>query len=105
MPWRTPRLVLVRTTVGREADARSLADRLLDAGAACVHTSKVSSRYDWKGKREAADEWLVEARTTIGGEDLVRRAMAEGHPYDLPLIESWRVEVNGAYAAWAATPK
>ncbi|MFN2638251.1 MAG: divalent cation tolerance protein CutA, partial [Gemmatimonadaceae bacterium] len=47
-------------------------------------------------------EVLVEARTTRERELDVRRCMAKGHPYEMPLIESLPVEVNPDYARWAA---
>jgi periplasmic divalent cation tolerance protein len=95
-------LVLVRTTVASDAHAQGLAQALLEQGlVACVHAWPVQSSYRWKGKAVHEREVLVEARTTRGRELEVRRCMARGHPYDLPLIESFPVEVNPEYAKWA----
>lgn len=79
-----------------------MALRLLDSGVACVHLTETRSIYIWAGKREDEREWFVEARTTVGGEDLARATMAQGHPYELPIIESWQVQANEAYVEWAA---
>jgi uncharacterized protein involved in tolerance to divalent cations len=98
-------LVLVRTTVASDDHAQGLAQALVEQGiAACVHAWPVQSSYQWKGKTVHEREILVEARTTRDREMEVRRCMAKGHPYELPLIESIPVEVNTDYAKWAAGP-
>lgn len=96
-----PRMAIVRTTVATERQAEHIAQRLADGGAACVHMQRVRSFYDWQGKRHDGEEWLVEARTTPGGASVARSIMLEGHPYEIPIVESWRVHVNAAYARWA----
>jgi periplasmic divalent cation tolerance protein len=99
-------LVLVRTTVASDAHAQGLAQALVERGlAACVHAWPIQSSYQWKGKTVHEREVLVEARTTRDRELEVRRCMAKGHPYELPLIESIPVEVNPDYARWAAEPR
>ena len=98
-------LVLVRTTVASDAQAQALANALVAEGlAACVHTSPIQSTYRWKGAAVSEREVLVEARTTREREVEVRRRIAKGHPYELPLIESLPVEVNPDYARWATAP-
>ncbi|MEA3144407.1 MAG: periplasmic divalent cation tolerance protein [Thermoplasmata archaeon] len=104
MPFES--LVLVRTTVASDDHAQGLAQALVEQGiAACVHAWPVQSSYQWKGKTVHEREILVEARTTRDKEMEVRRCMAKGHPYELPLIESIPVEVNTDYAKWAAGPR
>jgi periplasmic divalent cation tolerance protein len=99
-------LILVRTTVGTDAHAQGLAQALVESGlAACVHASTIQSSYLWKGKTVHGREVLVEARTTPERELEIRRVMAKGHPYEMPLIESIPVEVNMEYARWAAAPQ
>lgn len=96
-------MVLLRTTVATEEHAQGLAQVLVESGlAACVHASPIRSSYMWKGRLHHGGEILVEARTTADREVEVRRCMAKGHPYELPLIESVPVEVNREYARWAA---
>ncbi|MFO1533161.1 MAG: divalent-cation tolerance protein CutA [Thermoplasmatota archaeon] len=97
------RMLLVRTTVATEAQAHGLADRLVQSGlAACVHTGRIRSTYVWKGRQEDGDEWLVEARILPRHATAVRAALADGHPYEVPLVETVKVVVDAAYARWAA---
>lgn len=99
----TEPMVVVRTTLATEAQAQDLAQALLkERIAVCVHSWPMQSSYVWKGGLEHATEFLVEARTTAAREMAVRARMAKGHPYELPVIESLGVEVNGPYAQWAS---
>jgi periplasmic divalent cation tolerance protein len=99
-------LVLVRTTVASDVHAQGLAQALVEQNlAACVHAWPIQSSYRWKGKTVHEREVLVEARTTRDRELEVRRCMAKGHPYELPLIESIPIEVNPDYARWASEPR
>lgn len=96
------RMALVRTTLPAEAAARALAEALVADGlAACVHVAPLRSTYQWKGRREEAEEWLVEARALPRRAAAVRRRMLEGHPYEVPLVETVKSSVNDGYAAWA----
>lgn len=98
-------MVLVRTTVATQAQAHALADALVEAGlAACVHVTAIHSTYRWKGRREEGEEWQVEARALPRRLRALQARMAEGHPYELPLVETLRVIVNPAYAKWAQSP-
>lgn len=94
---------LVRTTVETEDQARSLARRLVRKRlAACVHVLRIDSFYEWDGALQEAGEWLVEARVPQEHAEAAWVAVAEGHPYDVPLVEIIpETRVNGKYAQWA----
>src|SRR5688572_18502106 len=95
------KLVIVRTTLPSEAEARRLAELLIDGKlAACVHVHPVYSVYNWQGQRHGEAEWSVEARTRLLREGPVRAAMAAGHPYELPIIESFWTTANAQYVEW-----
>lgn len=102
----TELMTLMRTTVAAQKDAEEMAARLVDAGhAACVHVQPIASTYFWDGARRTEKEWLVEARTqglAVGQAAWrLRKAMREGHPYDVPMIEAVQVRGESAYARWA----
>jgi periplasmic divalent cation tolerance protein len=103
-PWEfgSQRLHLVRTTVGSKQAADALAQQLIDERlAACTHVAPIASTYRWKGKTEHEEEFVVEARTTAARRAAVVDAMLKGHPYEVPLVESWPVaDVPVAYMAW-----
>jgi|SRR5688572_20651063 len=96
------RMVLVRTTLPDEAAAHRMAERLVDDGlAVCVHVGRIYSVYRWKGQREGETEWMLEARTRRSLEGKLREAIEEGHPYELPIVESAAWTVNRGYLEWA----
>jgi periplasmic divalent cation tolerance protein len=95
-------MTLLRTTVETEAQAAALVDALVEARlAACVHVHALRSSYWWKGRREDAAEWLVEARVLEERADAAAEAILNSHPYELPLLEALPCRVNEAYADWA----
>lgn len=96
-------LALVRTTLPTRQAAEALGNRLVDDGlAACVHIQELASIYHWKGQRVHETEFVVEARTSLGRRGAVAKAMRDGHPYEVPLVESWPVGlVPKAYRRWA----
>lgn len=94
---------LVRTTVATRADAERLARRLVEQRvAACVHVSEVASVYRWEGTVRQETEFVVEARTTPGRRGDAERAMLDGHPYEVPLVETAGRSsfVTPRYMAW-----
>lgn len=89
--------VLVRTTVDSEKKARVLARAVVaEHLAACAKITAVRSVYRWKGELEEAKEWLVEALTSAELAAPTATRFAKGHPYDVPVIETWPVELADA---------
>jgi periplasmic divalent cation tolerance protein len=78
--------VLVLTTVGREAEARKIANELVERRlAACVNiVPRIQSVYRWEGKVETAEEFLLIIKTTRARGADAQAAIRELHSYDLP---------------------
>ncbi len=98
------RALLMRTTVGTRADAERLARRLVEARlAACVHVGEAASVYRWEGKVRQETEFVVEARTDARRRQEAERAMLDGHPYEVPMVETVESTLGpSAYARWMA---
>jgi periplasmic divalent cation tolerance protein len=97
--------LLVLTTAGSQAEARKLARALVDRRqAACVNVvSGVESIYQWKGKTEQAQEWMLLIKTTAAVFDRVRDTIKELHSYEL--AECIAVSIGDgspAYLQWIA---
>ena len=77
--------LLVLTTAGSQAEARNLARALVERRqAACVNIIPgVASIYQWKGKTEEAEEWMLVIKTTGAAFALVRDTIKELHSYEL----------------------
>lgn len=97
--------IIVYTTVGDEAAATTLADRLVDARlAACVQiVPRLRSVYRWDGRLRHDDESQLVIKTTAARYDAVAALLRDEHPYDLPEVVAVPV-IGGsrAYLDWIA---
>ena len=77
---------LVLSTAGSEAEARKIAQHLVEQQlAACVNiVPQIESIYRWQGKVESSREWLLIIKTVADKFAAVRDAIRELHSYDLP---------------------
>lgn len=94
---------IVLTTCGSEEEAEKIAQHLVEHRlAACVNVvPQIKSIYRWRGKVEAAPEWLLLVKTTTDKFSQVRDAIRSLHSYDLPECIAIRVEVGSAeYLEW-----
>jgi len=78
--------VLVLTTAGSEAEAREIANELVERRlAACVNiVPRIQSVYRWEEKVETAEEFLLIIKTTKTRSADIKVAIRELHSYDLP---------------------
>jgi periplasmic divalent cation tolerance protein len=95
--------LIVFTTCGNDADAKSLA-RLLVEGrmAACVNAiGQVASTYRWQGEVQQDQETLLIIKTTASRLAAVEQAIRAHSKYELPEVIA--VPVHGGsvdYLAW-----
>jgi periplasmic divalent cation tolerance protein len=95
--------LLVLTTTGSEAEARQIAEALVERRlAACVNiVPRVQSIYRWEGKVEQAEEYLLVIKTVKTREAQVRSAIRELHSYNLPECIAIPIESGSAdYLKW-----
>jgi periplasmic divalent cation tolerance protein len=78
--------ILVLTTTGSEAEARTIAHALVEQKlAACVNIiPRIQSVFHWQGEIEESEEYLLLVKTTAEHFTKVRDAIKELHSYDLP---------------------
>ncbi|MFD2167645.1 divalent-cation tolerance protein CutA [Thalassotalea euphylliae] len=83
--------------------AESLAGSLVTAKlAACVNIQPgVTSIYQWQGKIEKAQEYLLMIKTKAEYFEQVSRSISEQHPYDVPEIVALDIsQGNSDYLNW-----
>ena len=96
-------LCLIKTTLPfswREFEVASLAQDLLENGAACVQHHKITSTYRWDGSVQSEKEWSVEIKASIANRVSVLKILKLLHPYDVPQIISTEVTANDSYLQW-----
>lgn len=97
------RIALLYTTLPSEADARRIADHLIEKrlAACCNILPGMTAVYEWQGARASAAETVMLIKTRAS---LVREVIAEAetlHPYDVPCFLELPAEVRAApYLAW-----
>ena len=95
--------VLVLTTAGSEAEARNIANQLVERRVvACVNMiPRIQSVYRWEGKVETAEEFLLIIKTTKARSANVQAAIRQLHSYDLPECIVISIEDGSAeYLKW-----
>jgi len=94
---------IILTTAGSEAEARKIAQMLVERRlAACVNiVGPIHSVYRWKGALESAAEHLLIIKTTAAAFPRVRDAIRELHSYELPECVMINLEEGGEeYLKW-----
>ncbi len=104
LPLHSMTPVMVISTYPDRSTAMKIAEVLVrEKAAACVNVSEVSSVYTWKGKVENASECIAIFKSVEKNRDLLKKRIAETHPYDVPEIAEINVtSVNRPYLDWLA---
>ena len=68
--------------------------------AACANTFGISSCYEWENKIENDDEWVTIIKTTVDNISKLSAFIESEHPYEVPCIIHYKVNVNLAYGKW-----
>ena len=95
--------IMVMTSIDSREKAERLAELMLSADlSACVQiSSKVRSYYEWQGKLEAADEFVVSFKTLKSKSNDLIQAIRENHEYEVPEIIAVDLDrVDGSYLTW-----
>jgi len=95
--------VIVLITAADEAEARRIADALLEERlAACVNTiAGVRSRYRWQGRLEDSSEVLLIAKSRHGLLKAIIERVKALHTYDVPEVIALPIAGgNPDYLAW-----
>lgn len=96
-------LIVVLTTTPSEAEAESLAKKILEAKlAACVQVlPSMKSFYFWEGKVQSDSEHLLFIKTLAEKFDALEKFIKENHSYDVPEIVALQAsKVSQEYSNW-----
>ena len=103
MPGKSLEYCLVLTTCPNQESAESIAMKLVETKlAACVNiVPGLTSVYEWQGKIEKSQEYLLFIKSKSIAFSAVESAIMECHPYELPEIISIPLN-NGLanYLSW-----
>lgn len=68
--------------------------------AGCVNIFPIQSIFPWEGAMQEESEFVLILKTATNLEEKLSSFIRENHPYELPCIMNWKVEVNQAYGEW-----
>lgn len=82
------------STLASEQEAKALALELVSRRmVACVNIlPRVLSVYEWNGRLEQSEEWLLMMKLAEPQREPLKLGWAELHPYELPELLFFRVE-------------
>lgn len=98
--------LLVLTTLGNEADARSLITALLEDRVIACGTMLPGARswYRWDGKQQEETEVVVMLKTVTDRWEALRSAIERRHPYEVPeLLALPATHGLDRYLSWLAS--
>ncbi|MCL4467629.1 MAG: divalent-cation tolerance protein CutA [Deltaproteobacteria bacterium] len=98
--------IVAYTTVGKKADARRIAETIIEEGlAACVNiVPGLSSVYRWKGKTVTEKEYLLAIKTRKSLIPLLEKTIQSLHPYELPEFITLDISYGSSdYLQWLST--
>jgi periplasmic divalent cation tolerance protein len=96
------KLCLLSTTVGKESDARRIAEAAIERRlAACVHVDDTRAVYRWEGSVRHDAEQRLTFKTTEAALPALKELVLEMHPYEVPALYVVPVsEATHAYHEW-----
>ena len=95
------RITLFYIPVSSEAHAVALSNKIIEQHlAACANIFPIQSIFPWENSLNHEGEFVLMLKTIPFLEKMVREFFSEHHPYDVPCIMSWEVDVNDSYGEW-----
>ena len=94
-------ITLFYIPIGTQSDATSLGRKSIEARlAACSNVFPIQSTFPWEGTIQNETEYVLVLKTNLPLKEKLIAFISDHHPYDVPCIMNWNVEVNEAYGQW-----
>ena len=94
---------VILTNISSLDEAQKLARRLVEARVvACVNIIPgVQSVYEWKGKIESEEEFMMFCKTSSSKATVAMKLIQELHPYDVPEVIELKIDAGSeSYLKW-----
>ncbi|BEP93168.1 hypothetical protein GmRootA79_15520 [Acidovorax sp. A79] len=94
-------ILVVTTTVATEAEARRLAQLVLQARlAACVQVEPITAYFRWQGASQEDREFRLVCKTVARALHSLLALLRAQHPYALPQLVVQALQGSAEYAGW-----
>lgn len=95
------KIIIVYVTHESESDAKILANKLISERLiACSNIFPIQSSFWWKEHIQLESEWVSILKTIPENWQALQDRVIDLHPYDIPCIMKFEVEVNSSYGKW-----
>lgn len=95
-------LTLAYIPCKNKAEAQKISETLVkEKLIACANIVKSQSIFNWEGKLENGDEWIILAKTMPEKFKELEPIVKELHSYEIPCILGIPVDENSEYLDWA----
>ena len=94
--------IIITTTFDNKDEANKIVDLLLNERlVSCCQLSNITSSYQWKGKIEKAEEYLLQMKSKKELYKEVEKIILDNHSYETPQIVAYDI-VDGykGYLDW-----
>lgn len=68
--------------------------------AACANFFPIQSIFPWEGAVQNESEFILILKTVTKLNEKLSDFIRDNHPYEIPCIINWNVEVNHEYGEW-----
>lgn len=94
--------IIIQTTTNSQELTNKISSQLLENKlAACIQVSKITSKYLWKDKVQAEQEYLLSIKTKTDLYKDIEQEILKHHNYETPEIISIPInEINEKYQKW-----
>jgi len=94
-------ITLFYITTGDQETASKLSHQAIELKlAACGNIFPINSIFPWENVMQKDEEFVLILKTTPALKEQLRHFISRIHPYEVPCILSWNVEVNEEYLNW-----
>ena len=93
--------IFIYVTVPTKEVALSIAQTLLEKKLiTCANIFPITTVYHWEGQVNQGDEQVVLLKTFDHLYQVIQQEIQQIHPYRIPAIIKFSVELNAAFLAW-----
>ena len=94
-------IAVVTTTVATDAEARRLAQLVVQARlAACVQVEPITAYFRWQGAMQEDREYRLACKTAAGAVQALLTLLRAHHPYTLPQLLVQTLHGSAEYSQW-----
>jgi periplasmic divalent cation tolerance protein len=95
------RIIFFYITTPDETIAKKLGHLAVEKKlAACANIFPIQSVFPWDNQLSEENEFVLVLKTIPQLSMDLKEFISENHPYEVPCIMNWEVEVNEAYGKW-----